>query len=146
MSIRPEWVKLILTGYKTKEVRKRAPLIRHPYKVYIYCTKGGDPIHRVGKNGKPYLMNGTVCGEFICTSTVEDTPPWRASPGGTFLTARQLYEYGKDAQKLCFMTINDPVLYEEPKYLKDFGQKTAPQSWRYIEVEEPNEVKRSDQD
>lgn len=39
ISIRPEWVKKILDGEKTLEVRKNRPNMETPFKVYIYCTK-----------------------------------------------------------------------------------------------------------
>ena len=40
ISIRPEWVKKILAGEKTLEVRKTRPNMETPFKVYIYCTAG----------------------------------------------------------------------------------------------------------
>lgn len=134
MSINPKWVKKIVTGLKTIEVRKRAPLQEHPYKVYVYCTKSGEPLWRAGIIGKiePYVMNGTVCGEFTCVSTTEYEPSLRNIPGGTCLTPKELYEYMGAGEKLCFMAIKDPILYDEPKSLEDFGLKRPPQSWCYV--------------
>lgn len=40
ISIRPKWVKKILTGEKTLEVRRNRPKLEAPFKVYIYCTNG----------------------------------------------------------------------------------------------------------
>ena len=138
MSINPKWWKKIVTGLKTIEVRKRAPLQEHPYKVYVYCTKSGDPIWQAGINRKidPYVMNGTVCGEFTCVSTTEYEPPLRNIPGGTCLTPKELYEYMGTGEKLCFMAFKDLILYDEPKSLKDFGLKRPPQSWQYIKETE----------
>ena len=135
MSLNPQWFVPIMQGKKTIEVRKRAPLQEHPYKVYLYCTKGGDGVFRFEANGQfePYLMNGTVCGEFTCVSTTEYTPPWGKVPGGTYLSAKQLYEYQGTAEKLCFMAIQNPILYDEPLSLTDFGLKRAPMSWQYVE-------------
>lgn len=39
MSIKPKWCKLIFSGEKTIEVRKTAPKLETPFKVYVYCTK-----------------------------------------------------------------------------------------------------------
>lgn len=39
ISIRPEWVKKILKGDKTIEIRKTIPKCELPVKCYIYCTK-----------------------------------------------------------------------------------------------------------
>lgn len=136
LSLNPQWFNPIMDGRKTIEVRKRAPLQKHPYKVYLYCTKGGEDIYRAGIIGsdiQPYKMNGTVCGEFTCTGTTEYGPSLCGIPGGTYLTAKQLYEYMGAGKKLCFMSITDPVLYDRPLTLEDFGLKHPPLSWRYID-------------
>lgn len=39
LSIQPKWCKLIFSGEKTIEVRKTAPKLETPFKVYVYCTK-----------------------------------------------------------------------------------------------------------
>ena len=49
ISIRPWWCYHIASGKKTIEVRKSAPKIETPFKVYIYCT-----------NTKPFLAWGDV--------------------------------------------------------------------------------------
>ena len=135
LSLNPQWFNPIMDGRKTIEVRKRAPLQKHPYKVYLYCTKSGETIYRAGIKGKvkPYLMNGTVCGEFTCVSTTEYGPSLCGIPGGTYLTVKQLYEYMGSGKKLCFMSIRDPVLYDRPLTLEDFGLKRPPMSWCYTE-------------
>jgi len=134
LSLRPEWVQKIVSGEKTREVRKRAPLTKHPYKVYIYCTKGGveawswvKDMHR-----KPYKMNGAVCGEFTCVSTTEYTPPWTNNLLGTCLTAEELKRYAGNTKSLSYMAIENVVIYDKPKKLEDFGLNRAPQSWCYV--------------
>ena len=138
LSLNPKWFEPIMNGKKTFEVRKRAPLQEHPYKVYLYCTMNGGPIYRAGIKGKikPYLMNGTVCGEFTCVSTTDRNPPWKDNIGGTCLTAPEMYVYAGKAEKLSFMAIKDPIIYDKPKHLSDFGIKYAPQSWCYLKEEE----------
>jgi predicted transcriptional regulator len=73
MSIRPEWLWKILDGRKTIEVRKTIPAIEPPFRVYLYCTKGGDELWTEDKCGAlprgsfgSWKMNGTVCAEFVC--------------------------------------------------------------------------------
>ena len=38
ISIQPKWCEFIASGKKTVEVRKTAPKLETPFKVYIYCT------------------------------------------------------------------------------------------------------------
>jgi hypothetical protein len=78
MSIRPEWLWKILDGQKTIEVRKTMPKIEPPFKVYLYCTRGGDELWTREKNGVlppgsfgTWKMNGTVCAEFVCDKIYE---------------------------------------------------------------------------
>ena len=52
ISIRPEWVKKILAGEKTLELRKTKPKLETPFKVYIYCTNSG--------------VSAGMWGEFVC--------------------------------------------------------------------------------
>lgn len=85
ISIRPEWCELIATGEKTVEVRKTAPTLEKPFKVYIYCTKSmthlyesKDPTAKevlgayyTTQHNKTSLvpsgfLNGKVIGEFVC--------------------------------------------------------------------------------
>ena len=39
MSIHPKWCEKIFNGEKTIEVRKTAPKLETPFKVYVYQTK-----------------------------------------------------------------------------------------------------------
>ncbi len=59
ISIRPKWVKKILAGEKTLEIRKTRPRMETPFKCYIYCTNSGVAMGMWGKHGK-------VVGEFLC--------------------------------------------------------------------------------
>ena len=45
ISIRPEWVRKILNGSKTVEIRKTEPKCGVPFKCYIYCTAGKGGAH-----------------------------------------------------------------------------------------------------
>lgn len=141
LSLNPQWFAPIMCGRKNIEVRKRAPLQQHPYKVYLYCTKGGGDIWCAGQthvtddpDGAAYQMNGAVCGQFTCVRTIEHNPPWHGKAAGTCLTERELWDYmGGFYGKLCFMLITDPILYDRPLTLEDFGLKHPPMSWCYVE-------------
>lgn len=93
LSIRPKWAIAIDKGIKTVEIRKTLPQIDgypwHPFKVYLYCTKGkdelidiirdGDDIYGDTYHGKPIFIKRKeeewnhleqyrqkVFGEFLC--------------------------------------------------------------------------------
>ena len=133
MSLNPKWIELILQGIKKREVRKRAPLQRTPFKVYLYCTKG-EEAWMAGVKGKrdSYQMNGMVCGEATCVSITEYSRPFGNNVYGTCLTAKELYEYAGVNNKLCYMALENPITYDKPKELSEFGLKRAPMSWQYV--------------
>lgn len=133
MSLNPKWLELILKGLKTKEVRKRAPLLQTPFKVYLYCTMG-EEAWMAGVKGKreSYQMNGMICGEATCVSITEVNPPFRNVPCGSCLSPKELYEYAGTNNSLSFMALENPITYDEPKSLSEFGLERAPQSWQYV--------------
>ena len=133
MSIHPEWIQKIFAGEKRYEVRRRAPLQVPPFKVYVYCTKG-EEAWLTGIKGKreSYQLNGNIVGEFTCRRIVDMHPPFRGKESGTCLTARELYEYMGPNDHLDYIAIEDPIIYDTPKKLEDFGLIRPPQSWCYI--------------
>lgn len=139
MSLNPKWVKLILLGVKKREVRKRAPLLRQPFKVYLYCTKPNakDPDEYLEiqspRPGKIYKANGFVIGEATCVSITDYNRPFGNCIYGTCLTAKELYEYAGPNDKLSYMALENPITYDKPIPLSAFGLKRAPQSWQYVE-------------
>lgn len=133
MSIHPKWMQMIFTGEKRFEVRRRAPLQCSPFKVYVYCTKQEDA-WLAGIKGcrKSYQLNGNIVGEFTCVKIWDMRPPFKDADVGTGLSAKQLYEYMGANDHLDFIEIEDPVIYETPKKLEDFGLSRPPQSWCYV--------------
>ena len=152
ISIRPRWIDLIARGKKTIEVRKTRPKLDPPFKCYIYCTKAQNPvlvalqnledspvIMTCGAGTKRYpvedatwarLLNGTVCGEFVChnifplsfyasEASFFDTEPPMDVPG-TCLTDKEIVEYlgnGKTGYGWC---ISELKIYDEPRNVSDF--------------------------
>ena len=135
LSLHPEWAEAILNGRKTAEVRKRAPLQPHPYKVYIYCTYPPyGCIQKYCSDGQIREASGHVIGEAICFATVDyDGPFDNRSFGKTCLTPEQISEYAGSAKKLSCMYLRDPVTYDIPVPLSVFGLKRPPQSWQYLQ-------------
>ena len=85
MSIKHKWCELIFSGEKIVEVRKIAPKLKPPFKVYVYCTKArhkpndwlyhlpNDRTLYFGANARDVsfvrvegdFRNGMVIGEFV---------------------------------------------------------------------------------
>ena len=131
ISIRPEWVELIVSGKKTIEVRKSRPKLEPPFTCYIYCTKGKD-LWLAGVIGKREAakLNGKVIGEFVCNAMFPisfyasdaaffDTEPPLDVPG-TCLTDREIVEYLGNGKTGYGWNISDLKIYDEPKLISDF--------------------------
>lgn len=70
ISIQPQWCELIFSGEKTIEVRKTAPKLETPFKVYVYQTKHkGKSI--VSEVLSTVYGGGKVIGEFVCDKVEE---------------------------------------------------------------------------
>lgn len=137
MSIKPKWCKLIFSGEKTIEVRKTAPKLETPFKVYVYRTK----CKRRGIIGSVLndLYYGKVVGEFVCDKVrayipfglrgFELFPEWLKE---MCLSKEQLDKYG-GLKTLYGWHITAPKLFDEPRELSEFGIARAPMSWCYVE-------------
>ena len=137
MSLHPKWCSLILSGEKTIEVRKRAPRLETPFRIYLYCTKpkpkdSSEYLDIHYADGNIRLGNGMVCGCVTCTEIVEVTPPYRNRTEGTCLTAKELYEYHGTSDKLYFMKLENPYMFKKPYTLEEIGVERPPQSWQYV--------------
>ena len=157
LSIRPQWVKKILNGDKTIEVRKTAPKCELPCEVYIYCTKDQKLglhwakewacVENTNKTLKECSYNGLVVAKF----TLNKVGNFNKKSFGTYeepftrnqtellekscLTEKELDDYLKGNKGYAWH-IDHLVPFDRPKELKDFGVKRSPQSWQFIEVEE----------
>lgn len=147
ISVKPDWCRLIIAGFKTIEVRKSRPKLSVPFKVYIYCTVKGDAC-LVGRY-RPRLGNGKVIGEFVCDSIYTYST---CNIDGTDLSDEDMeemscmsksdlaaYEMSADFKEnsvfkvgLFAWHISDLKIYDEPKLLSEFRIEKAPQSWRYV--------------
>lgn len=147
ISIQPKWCELIARGKKTIEVRKTAPKIDTPFKVYIYQTKKKWIYKLLKKLG---LYQGKVIGEFVCDKIDTyvfgdmdipmpafdgDSTCWEFDDGyyitngqleQTSLTYEELCNYGK-GKPLYGLHISNLVIYDTPRELGEFkGTKICP--------------------
>lgn len=154
MSIQPKWVKKIVNGKKTIEVRKTRPKLETPFKVYIYCTKGKEVL----VTDKVVSWTKEVIGEFVCDEIVTDTAGQfadRFHDRGK-LTLDEQRKYGGN-KPLYGWHISALKIYDKPKELGAFRKPCdyagkgyacypdscercplntvtrAPQSWCYVE-------------
>lgn len=157
LSVKPKWCEMFASGKKTIEVRKTAPKLETPFKVYVYQTK-----HK-GKSIMSEALNtvyggGKVIGSFVC-DRVRLCIPFGLKGHllsqevyrEMCLTKEQLDEYG-GLKTLYGWHISDLKIYDKPKELGEFGNyKTEwiqwyhsddkvfypltrpPQSWQYVE-------------
>lgn len=140
ISIKPDWVKKIISREKTIEVRKTIPKLNPPFKCYIYCTKDrknplpiemGKVLSQVDfwENKDAYYGFGKIVGEFICDQIItvdcDSVAPFskeldRYIDKDTCLSREELLAY---THYLCYgWHISNLQIYENPKSLSDFKQ------------------------
>lgn len=140
MSIKPKWCELIFSGKKTIEVRKTAPQMATPFKVYVYETKTGFIEAVRGTCPICAFSRGKVVGEFVCEGVrayipfglrgFELPPKWLEQ---MCLSKEQLDKYG-GLKTLYGWHITEPKLYDKPKELSEFR---TPET-RFHEVKQVN--------
>ena len=143
--IQPKWCARIAKGEKTTEVRKTAPKLETPFKVYIYMTKGFAS-YPVTIGGNPYTCHNNggmdVIGEFVCDDIktyyaddfvgAEDsdgtiiTEPkdgvfayWIPEEKETCLPYGEILAYG-NGKTLYGWHISDLKIYDKPRELSEF--------------------------
>ena len=147
ISIQPKWCNLIVSGNKNVEIRKSAPKLKPPFKVYIYCSKGKDRLLQVIRDGddvfghvhhgKPVFIktpessfqfgnSGKVIAEFTCYRVIpflmkDGEPLFLQSISGlrSWLTKDEAAEYIGN-QKGYAWQISGLKVYDKPRELQDF--------------------------
>ena len=150
ISIRPKWVEKIARSEKIIEVRKTSPKLETPFKCYIYCTKAQNPvlvalqnledspvIMTCGTGTRRYpvedatwarLLNGTVCGEFVCDSIETHDLPYPAYQSevpsalleNACLSYTDLHRYVGSGGRFYGWNITNLKIYDEPKKMSEF--------------------------
>ena len=150
LSIQPKWCGLIANGKKTVEVRKTKPIIKTPFKVYIYCTKDIKLRFWTGKrysyadershNAFDKCGNGKVIGEFVCDAIISHCEMANADIAEQQGRIRReaLSEYSNGKQ-LYGWHISNLIIFDEPRELSEFCSPDTkqpltrpPQSWHYV--------------
>ena len=129
-SIKPQYCELIASGKKAIEVGKTRPKLDVPFKVYIYCTKGGKPIYLNDAENEA-LLNGKVIGEYVCDriyqyttcdfkdgTDIDDETMTKLS----CLSKDEIsdYEISPGQFGVFGWHISDLVIYDKPKELSEF--------------------------
>lgn len=133
MAFSPKECEKIFSGEKTVDVRKVAPKLEAPYKVYMYETQGATETPRVDEDGHFIWKGlGKVVGEFVCDrkydirftgASLHITAPKR------YDTPKELGEFRRPDVWYKTETDNTSALVHET------GETItrAPQSWMYVE-------------
>lgn len=134
LSMRPERCEEIVRGIVTLDIRKKAPRITTPFKVYIYCTKPR-------RTTSDIVIVGHVIGEFTCKHVSSFrhilASDWRGGIKDTYamswedvvktgMTRWQLANYGC-GKTLYGYEISNLEIYDTPLKLCDFCLAKAPE-------------------
>ena len=158
MSIQPQWVYKIWNKTKTIEVRKTKSKYKPKFRIFIYCTRAGDKLHRLTLNSvvkgvskrDDLNLNGKIVAHCTCPEIKEFK--WDEinhcydissdDLQATCLTQEQLYVYGK-GKTLYGYVLSHVMPYPgggvpitEAYNKTERGNKTlttAPQSWGYVD-------------
>lgn len=128
ISIKPKYCELIANGKKTIEVRKTKPILKAPFKVYIYCTSAKSlnlqeyvKLHQA-TGGAVDDWSGKVIGEFICDDVFMMWDGYAGNQGDDCLTFDEREEYLQGNNGYGWH-ISDLKIYDEPKELNEFYKK-----------------------
>lgn len=122
LSIRPTFCKMILSGQKVYEYRKRIFTRSDVDKVYVYASK---PICK-------------IVGYFTISAMIEDSPNnmWKMTHEGSGITKEYFDAYFSDCETAHAIKIGEVVKFGTPidpkKVIKNF---TAPQNYRYVDYD-----------
>lgn len=117
LSIKPEYVKLILDGRKKYEFRKR--LAQEAVEsIVIYSSS----------------PQRAVVGEVEVIQSIAMSPStlWEFTKKEAGISRAKYRRYFKDCKKAYAYKLGIVTIYEYPKALKDFGLLQAPQSFVYL--------------
>lgn len=158
ISIQPKWCELIVSRRKNVEVRKTAPKLQPPFKVYIYCSKGkdrllhivrdGDDVYGHTHHGSPLFIktpesgfgfgnSGKVIAEFTCYRVIpfimKDNEPIVLQPISGLRTCMTVEEATKylGGQKGYMWEISGLKVYKSPIALTDFYKPCISPEYQY---------------
>lgn len=118
MSIKPKYVKSILSGEKVFEFRKKA-CKKTIDRIYIYSTV---PVQK-------------VVGEAKVESILIKSPAelWKLTHAGAGIDKDFFDKYFENRKEAVAYKLSNVKKYNKPITLSEFGIKAAPQSYQYID-------------
>lgn len=142
VSMKAETVNDIASGKKRAEVmKKRSSLLELPLKVYIYEAKGrlqNKP--NLGYTSYKHNGRGAVVGEFVCykIKAVDLFNIDEATKAALRMKTREITERLNGETGYIYF-FSDVKMYDQPKPIEQFGKKSPPHWWCYVEEREENE-------
>ena len=118
MSIKPEFVNRIMTRQKEYEFRRKV-CKKEINKIYIYSTA---PVQKV-------VGEAEVEDILICTPS----QLWAITKDKAGIDKPFFDRYFENREEAVAYKLSNIVQYELPKSLVEFGIKSAPQSYQYID-------------
>ncbi|MBL4621002.1 MAG: hypothetical protein JKY89_01250 [Immundisolibacteraceae bacterium] len=117
ISIQPKHANKIFSGEKLFEFRKKIPI----YKIKTALVYSSYPTKM-------------IIGEFEIEETLTFTPEelWIKTGHKSGITKEFFNEYFKNTSISHALKIKNPILYNKPKKLSEFGLKRPPQSFMYL--------------
>ena len=125
ISIHPKWVRLIMSGEKTLEVRKNCPKLETPFKCYIYETQG----RKWQNKNEPKMQEGrgAVIGYFCCDYITTVSVPYPAYMNEmrtsvlkeSCLSYYDIHRYA-GTRNVYGWHISNLLIYDTPRPLNDF--------------------------
>ncbi|MBQ9292863.1 MAG: hypothetical protein IJ211_06320 [Campylobacter sp.] len=119
LSIKPEYVKKILSGDKQYEYR-RILAKKAVKRIIIYCTY-------------PHMR---IVGEVEVKNTISMSPLdlWNATSDKSGIDEKTFFQYFSGSENANAYSLGKVKKYKKPKNLMEFGIKSPPQSFQYIIV------------
>ena len=130
LSVRPQWVEMILSGKKTVEIRKKIPKCNLPIDVNIYVTKEKQNERRM-YDSYSRILNGKVVAKFTLNKFEEleyyhflnqgeygyrtDNPDWLKN---SYLTFEELFKYLGMKNGYAWH-IDNLKVFDEPRELSE---------------------------
>ena len=121
LSIKPNYVKEILAGRKRVEYRKRIPRDNSVKQVLIYSSY---PVKRVG-------------AEFTIGGFLKGAPEWLWNKTAEIgCVSKEFFDNYFEGKSIAFAyKIEDLIIFETPKTLKEYGMEKGPQDYCYVELD-----------
>ncbi len=120
LSIKPEYVKMILEGTKRYEYRKR--LAKHVTKIVIYAT----------------APEKKIVGEVAVIQSLESPTAelWSHTREYSGLSYDQFKEYFRNCSTAYAYALGTVTAFAKPKLISEYGLVQAPQSFVYLSENE----------